>query len=198
MNDFTKEFDLIVLGLAVTNSVMILAEDFTAPILLLFLTGVTMAINFFYAKMRLLAEEGESIGGIVQFYMHLLPLVLLVFIASSINSMTRFIVANLLFRFADIVGIVYLSVKLKTSLSKRDYSWLITDIIVMAYFGFFLLDVLWLHLLSETAMAALIFVLWCIDMLIDYRLQGSFYFDEKSDATFAVEIAEREDAGIEK
>ena len=101
MNDFTKEFDLIVLGLAVTNSVMILAEDFTAPILLLFLTGVTMAINFFYAKMRLLAEEGESIGGIVQFYMHLLPLVLLVFIASSINSMTRFIVANLLFRFAE-------------------------------------------------------------------------------------------------
>lgn len=174
---FTKEFDMIVLGLAVTDSVTILAGALEAEVAMLFFVSLTMCVNFFFAKMKLLAEGGEKIANVTQFYIHLMPLFLLVFICASIDNLPQFIIANLLFRLADIIGILYWAKKNSLAFTRRDISWLLTDVIVMSYLGFFLCDLFVLNWIGSLVISVLILMFWCIDMLVDYRLQHSFYFN---------------------
>lgn len=178
--NFALELDAIILGLAIQNSIEILVDSFSGITFVLFITSFSMNLNFFYAKMLEITKNKQiGINNIFDFIIHILPLLFLSLISSSINNLKYFILFNILLRACDILEIFVFIIIKNNKISRMYISWFVTDIIVYVYLIVFFVDLMISNNLSEQTIAISLMLLWFVDAYIDYRLQKKFYFDIK-------------------
>ncbi len=164
--EFIIQIDLIILGLSISSSIEIFLRDFSCQTVLLFLTSITMCINFFHAKICELEHLSSSLKTLYINFMKLLPLC---FISLSINNLKVFLFSLIALRFTDILGI-FMDCKFNIRKCQRiTKQWLIVDAISIIYLVLFVLNECVFKVTSSLVISILILVIWIVDVIIDYK-----------------------------
>jgi hypothetical protein len=180
MKDFTIELDVVILGIAISSSISMLISCFNISVLLLFITNLSMCINFFYAKMHELSTTGNcDLKSVFDLYLHFLTLLPLAFMAISINNIQLFIIANIVLRFMDIVLILHSNHKSLKAAIKYQKQWMIVDGITIVYMsGLFAVNYYCMYV-PEYVFSSIILVLWIVDAVVDYTTMNDNYMSSR-------------------